>query len=94
MKQLAIKYSAEKAADMSQIKQLKQMNDNFKSELDKLYELLNQRKIDYDDLVKQNEELRRMYERQSIHIKDQSGEVQTHHQQLESLKHEIYELYN
>ena len=53
MKQLAIKYSAEKAGDMSQIKQLKQMNDNYKSELEKLYELLNQRKIDYDDLVKQ-----------------------------------------
>ena len=34
-----------------------------------------------------------MYERQSIHIKDQSGEVQSHHQQLESMKHEIYELY-
>jgi len=92
VKQLAIKYSAEKAADMSQIKQLKQMNDNYRSELEKLYELLNQRKIDYDDLVQQNEELRRMYERQSIQIKDQSGNFESHHYQLETMKAEIRDL--
>lgn len=50
VKKLAIKYSAEKAADQSQIKQLKQMNDNYKSEISKLYELMDQRKEDFENL--------------------------------------------
>jgi len=29
------------------------MNENYKAELEKLYELLNQRKVDFDALVKQ-----------------------------------------
>lgn len=53
VKQLAIKYSAEKAADQSQIKQLKQMNENYAAELEKLYELMNQRKIDFDAQARQ-----------------------------------------
>ena len=33
--------------------QLKQMNDNYRSELEKLYELLNQRKLDFDEISRQ-----------------------------------------
>ena len=53
VKQLAIKYSADKAADQSQIKQLKQVNENYKAEIEKLYELIEQRKADFDTLNKQ-----------------------------------------
>eukprot|EP00331_Platyophrya_macrostoma_P009906 CAMPEP_0176423328 /NCGR_PEP_ID=MMETSP0127-20121128/10219_1 /TAXON_ID=938130 /ORGANISM="Platyophrya macrostoma, Strain WH" /LENGTH=294 /DNA_ID=CAMNT_0017804259 /DNA_START=19 /DNA_END=903 /DNA_ORIENTATION=- len=59
IKQLAIRYGADKAADQSQIKQLKQMNENYKNELQKVYELMSQRKSDYDQLQQQFEKLRR-----------------------------------
>lgn len=50
---MAIKYSSDRAADQAQIKQLKQMNENYQDELEKLYELINQRKTEYDNLAKQ-----------------------------------------
>lgn len=50
---MAIKYSSDRAADQAQIKQLKQMNENYQDELEKLYELINQRKAEYDNLAKQ-----------------------------------------
>ncbi len=50
---MSIKYSAERSADQSQIKQLKQMNENYKSELEKLYDLMGQRKNDFDSLAQQ-----------------------------------------
>lgn len=53
VKQLSIKYGSEKASDQSQIKQLKQMVENYKEELDKLYELIGHKKKDHEAL--QNE---------------------------------------
>jgi len=61
VKQLAIKYGAEKAADQAQIKQLKQMNENYKAELEKLYELMNQRKQEMENMSQMTTSLRQSY---------------------------------
>lgn len=53
MKQLTIKYSSERAADQSQIKQLKQLVENYKEELTRLYDLVGQKKKDYENLQHQ-----------------------------------------
>lgn len=50
---MAIKYGAEKAADLTVINQLKGENENLKEELARVYQLINNRKEDYDDLSKQ-----------------------------------------
>ena len=50
---MAIKYSADRAADQSVINQLTQVNESYKSEIEKLYELLEQRKADIEGLHSQ-----------------------------------------
>jgi len=92
VKQLAIKYSAERSADQSQIKQLKQMNENYKSELEKLYDLMGQRKNDFDSLAQQNEELRRLYDKATRQARDQGTESQDTKERLEFLERNIVEL--
>jgi chromosome segregation ATPase len=89
VKQISIKFGAEKAADQSQIKQLKQMNENFKAELEKLYELMNQRKAEYDNLQKNNEGLRKSMVETSkqLQIKGSNDDVN-----VPNLKAQISEL--
>lgn len=50
---MVIKHGSERAADQSQIKQLKQLNENYKEEVEKLYDLINQRKVDHESLAKE-----------------------------------------
>ena len=50
---MAIKYGAEKAADENQIRQLKQMNESYKSELENMYELIDQRRGEAEQLQNQ-----------------------------------------
>lgn len=50
---MAIKYGSERAIDQSHIKQLKQINENFKEEIERLLEVVNDRRNDYDALLKQ-----------------------------------------
>ena len=104
IKQLAIKYGADKAADQSQIKQLKQMNENYKAELEKLYELLNQRKVDFDALVKQvsilkdysscnqNEKLSAMYEKLADYVRNQGESTFDQSEKIAMLQKENAEL--
>lgn len=50
---MAIRYGADKAADQTQINQLKQVSENLKEELQRVYELVSVRKNDYDELSEQ-----------------------------------------
>jgi len=93
IKQLAIKYSADRAADQSLIHQLKQMNENYKSEIDKLYELLEQRKIDMDNVHTQNEELRQAQIKLVTHLKQSAVNGDSgNDERYEMLQTELYEL--
>eukprot|EP01017_Pseudomicrothorax_dubius_P014843 TRINITY_DN1735_c0_g1_i5.p1 TRINITY_DN1735_c0_g1~~TRINITY_DN1735_c0_g1_i5.p1 ORF type:complete len:552 (+),score=169.74 TRINITY_DN1735_c0_g1_i5:64-1719(+) len=58
VKELAVKFSGEKAAYETQIRQLKQLNENNKVEIQKLYELMNQRKKEYEGQIQQITQLR------------------------------------
>ena len=62
-KEIAIRNSAEKAGYENQIRQLKTMSDNGKQELENLYDLMNQRKKEYEGYIKQNEELRKQVDK-------------------------------
>lgn len=53
-----MKYGVDKAADQSQINQLKELNENYKHEIKKLYELLEERKNDLEEVQHHNQELR------------------------------------
>jgi len=91
VKQLAIKYSADKAADQAQIRNLKQVNDNYKAEIEKLHELIEQSKSDFTSLTKHNEELVKLYERsctQEAYTVSEGGSTE----RFESLQREVKEL--
>jgi len=92
VKQLAIKYSADKAADQSQIKQLKQVNENYKAEIEKLYELIEQRKADFDTLNKQNQELVAQYEKLTHQVFEQGNSAAFKIEAFESMKKEVEDL--
>jgi chromosome segregation ATPase len=92
VKQLAIKYSADKAADQSQIKQLKQVNENYKAEIEKLYELIEQRKVDFDTLNRQNQELIAQYERVSHQVFETGNSAATNIEKFENIKKEVEDL--
>jgi chromosome segregation ATPase len=92
VKQLAIKYSADKAADQSQIKQLKQVNENYKAEIEKLYELIEQRKADFETLNRQNQELVAQYERVSHQVFETGNQASTNIEKFESIKKEVEDL--
>jgi len=62
VKELAIKYSSEKAADQAKINELIQLNANNREEVEKLRELIEQRKADIESLTAQNEDLRKFCE--------------------------------
>jgi len=91
IKQLSIKFGAEKAADQSQIKQLKQMNENYKAELEKLYELMNQRKAEYENIQKNNETIRRqlMEATKQLQVK---GAVASDDGNIAGLRSQVHEL--
>jgi len=95
IKQLAIKYSADRAADQSHIKQLQQLNENYKAEIDKLYELADQRKADIENLHNQNEEIRQAQAQLVVRLK-QNGEVEDRNsiEKFELLQHELKEIEN
>ncbi len=95
IKQLAIKYSADRAADQSHIKQLQQLNENYKAEIDKLYELADQRKADLENLQTYNEELRQAQAQIVMKLK-QSGEIEDRNsvEKFELLQHELKHLEN
>lgn len=57
-KELNTKFGSDKAAYETQIKQLKQLNENSKVELQKLYEVMNTRKKEAETSLRKNEELR------------------------------------
>jgi len=62
-KEVGLRFSSEKVQYENQIRQLKTVNENGKQELEKLYELMNQRKKDHDHYVKQNEDLKKEVEK-------------------------------
>lgn len=93
IREIAVKYSADRAADQSQINQLKQLNDNLKAEIDKLYELLDQRKADIEVMNEQNEELRQSQSQLVVKLKHYSEvEDSTSKDRFESLQTELHSL--
>lgn len=93
IREIAVKYSADRAADQSQITQLKQLNDNLKAEIDKLYELLDQRKADVEVLNEQNEELRQSQSQLVIKLKHYAEEEDTTSKdRFEALQSELHSL--
>jgi len=63
IKEMSIRFASDKSQYENQLKQLKIINENGKQELEKLYELMNQRKKEQDYYLKQNEELKKEVER-------------------------------
>jgi DNA repair exonuclease SbcCD ATPase subunit len=92
VKQLAIKYSADKAADQSQIKQLKQVNENYKTEIEKLYELIEQRKADFENLTLQNQDVLSNFERLSEELRQHSTATYSNQEKLEIALREVQDL--
>jgi len=92
VKQLAIKYSADKAADQSQIKQLKQVNENYKTEIEKLYELIEQRKADFENITVQNQELLGSFERLSEELREHSTTAGSRQEKLDLAVREVEDL--
>ena len=98
-KEITIRNSSEKAGYENQIRQLKTMNENGKQELEKLYELMNQRKKEYEGYIKQNEELRKQIEKltKQINLVDsefssKSGKIDSMTKTIQDLEKEKYAL--
>ena len=53
MKQLAIQHSSERAADQAKINELTLLNFTLKSDIEKLNQLMDQRKVDVESLTQQ-----------------------------------------
>ena len=69
------------------------MNENYKAEIDKLYELLEQRKIDMDNVHAQNEELRQAQIKLVTHLKQSVvGGDSGNNERYEMLQTELHEL--
>ena len=62
-RELQIRFGSEKAGYENKIRQLKTINENGKQEMEKLYDLLNQRKKEHEAYLKQNEDLRKEVEK-------------------------------
>ena len=68
------------------------MNENLNAELEKLYELLNERKIDFERVVKEKEELRKVCERSLRESQGQDLDGMVYRERFENLQREIAEL--
>ena len=68
-RELQIRFGSEKAGYESKIRQLKTINENGKQEMEKLYDLLNQRKREHEAYGKQNDELRKQVEKLQKQLK-------------------------
>ncbi len=90
VKELAIRYSSEKAADQAKINELVQLNANYKNEADKLRSLIEQRKSDIESLTAQNEDLRRFCEK--LQRQSQSQVFGSNATEVEQLHAQINEL--
>ena len=51
-KQLELRFQSENNSNQSQIKQLKNMNENYKQDIERLHKLMAERKQDFDKLQK------------------------------------------
>jgi len=91
-KEVSIRFTSEKAQYENQIKQLKIINENGKQELEKLYELMNQRKKEYDHYVKQNEDLKREVDRLSRQLREAGSETSTRKDRYEEFERSIAEI--
>jgi len=87
VKQLTLQFNSEKAAAQAKINELTQVNVNLKSDLEKLRDLMEKRKVDSESTSKQNEELRKMCEKLNSQNKS-SVRVQS----TEELHHKITDL--
>lgn len=65
---------------------------NLNAELEKLYELLNERKVDYERVKQEKEELRRVCERSLRESQSQNPEGAVYRERFENLQREIAEL--
>jgi len=90
VKELAVRYSSEKAADQAKINELIHLNANYKNDVEKLRSLIEQRKADIESLTAQNEELRNFCEKltKKSQIISQSSNVS----EIEQLETRISEL--
>ena len=91
-KELTIKFASEKASYENQIRQLKTINENGKQELEKLYDLMNQRKREHESYVRQNEDLRRQVERLQRQLKEVEDQTAEGNERYEDLRAKISEL--
>lgn len=91
-KELQIKFGNEKAAYENKIRQLRNVNENGKQEMEKLYDLLNHRKKEHESYVKQNEELRKQVEKLQKQLKSFEGTGDREWQRAEELLEKIEEL--
>jgi len=90
VKELAIKYSSEKAADQAKINELIQLNANNREEVEKLRELVEQRKHDVESLTAQNEDLRQFCE--TLKKKSEADNSTSNVGEIEQLESKVAEL--
>ena len=69
LRELQIRFGSEKAGYENKIRQLKTIGENGKQEMEKLYDLLNQRKKEHEANLKQNEELRKQVDKLQKQLK-------------------------
>jgi chromosome segregation ATPase len=92
IKELSLKFSAEKAQYENQIRQLKTLSDNNKEELEKVYDLMGQRKKDQDELSRQNEEYRRSIEKLNSGGRVKDTDITQKQERIDALVRRIEEL--
>mmetsp|Transcript_40531 Transcript_40531/g.35965 ORF Transcript_40531/g.35965 Transcript_40531/m.35965 type:complete len:657 (+) Transcript_40531:831-2801(+) len=92
IKELSLKFSSEKAQYENQIRQLKTLSDNNKEELEKVYDLLAQRKREQEELSRQNEEYRRTIERLNSQGRVKDHDIVTKQERIDACVNRIEEL--